>query len=108
MATFFHNITTTLTTDLLTVGDNVSDVKYITITNVDSSNTAKVDLFLNKGANNYYLLKNVEIPKETSLVLGPEDNIAFNNGTSGYSMRIQVDDGSTTAVPVDVIIKRGT
>jgi dTDP-4-amino-4,6-dideoxygalactose transaminase len=73
MATFFHNITTTLTTDLLTVGDNVS-----------------------------------EIPKETSLVLGPEDNIAFNNGTSGYSMRIQVDDGSTTAVPVDVIIKRGT
>ena len=46
MATFFHNITTTLTTDLLTVGDNVSDVKYITITNVDSSNTAKVDLFL--------------------------------------------------------------
>ena len=108
MATFFHNITTTLTTDLLTVGDNVSDVKYITITNVDSSNTAKVDLFLNKGANNYYLLKNVEIPKETSLVLGPEDNIAFNNGTSGYSMRIQVDNGSTTAVPVDVIIKRGT
>ena len=108
MATFFHNITTTLTTDLLTVGDNVSDVKYITITNVDSSNTAKVDLFLNKGANNYYLLKNVEIPKETSLVLGPEDNIAFNNGTNGYSMRIQVDDGSTTAVPVDVIIKRGT
>ena len=108
MATFFHNITTTLTTDLLVVGEGISNVKSITIANVDSSNIAKVDLFLNKGADDYYLLKNVEIPLGSTLVLGSEDNIAFNNGSSGYSMRIQVDNGSTTAVPVDVIIKRGT
>ena len=106
MATLQHNITTVLTQNLLAAGDNVNDVKYISIANVDASNTAKVDLFLNKGANNYYLLKNVEIPKETTLVLTKDDNISFNNTSSGFSLRIQVDNGSTTAVPVDVIIRR--
>jgi len=106
VATLQHNITTVLTQDLLTVGDNVSSANYISIANVDASNTAKIDLFLNKGDNNYYLLKNVEIPKETTLVLTKEDNIAFDNSASGFSLRIQVDNGSTTAVPVDVIISR--
>ena len=106
MATLQHNITTVLTQDLLTVGDNVSSANYISIANVDASNTAKIDLFLNKGDNNYYLLKNVEIPKETTLVLTKEDNIAFDNSANGFSLRIQVDNGSTTAVPVDVIISR--
>ena len=106
MATLQHNITTTLTQNLLAAGDNVNSVKYISIANVDASNTAKVDLFLNKGANNYYLLKNVEIPKETTLVLTKDDNISFNNTSSGFSLRIQVDNGSTTAVPVDVIISK--
>ena len=106
MATLQHNITTVLTQNLLAAGDNVSNAKYISIANVDASNTAKVDLFLNKGDNNYYLLKNVEIPKETTLVLTQNDNIAFDNSTNGFSLRIQVDNGSTTAVPVDVIINR--
>ena len=105
-ATFFHNITTVLTKDLLSAGDNVSNLNSITIANVDSTNDAKVDLFLNKGSNDYYILKNVLIPLGSTLVLGPEDNIAFNNSASGYSMRVQVDDGSTTAVAVDVILKR--
>tara|TARA_Y100000385_G_C12887048_1_gene548283 strand:+ start:464 stop:787 length:324 start_codon:yes stop_codon:yes gene_type:complete len=107
VATLQHNITTVLTQDLLTVGDNVSSANYISIANIDASNTAKIDLFLNKGDNNYYLLKNVEIPKETTLVLTKEDNIAFDNSTNGFSLRIQVDKGDgTTAVPVDIIISR--
>jgi len=106
LATLQHNITTIVTQNLLAAGDNVSSAKYISIANVDASNTAKVDLFLNKGDDDYYLLKNVEIPKETTLVLTKDDNIAFDNSTSGFSLRIQVDNGSTTAVPVDVIISR--
>ena len=105
MATLQHNITTVLTQDLLTVGDNVSNAKYISIANVDSD-SAIINLFLNKGDNNYYLIKDVEIPKETTLVLTKEDNIAFDNSTNGFSLRIQVDNGSTGAVPVDVIITR--
>ena len=48
MATLLHNITTTLTQDLLAAGDGISNAKSISIANVDSSNDAKVDLFLNK------------------------------------------------------------
>jgi|TARA_R100001163_G_scaffold14883_1_gene13502 hypothetical protein len=106
LATLQHNITTILTQNLLAAGDDVSNAKSITIANVDSTNDAKVDLFLNKGSNNYYILKNVLIPLSSTLVLGPEDNIVFDNGTSGFSLRIQVDNGSTTAVAVDVIIKQ--
>ena len=105
MATLQHNITTTLTKNLLEAGDGINNAKSITFSNVDSTNDAKVDLFLNKGSNDYYILKNVLIPLGSTLVLGPEDNIIFDNGTSGFSLRIQVDDGSTTAVAVDVIIK---
>ena len=106
MATLQHNITTVLTKNLLAAGDNVSNANSITLANVDDTNAAKVDLFLNKGDNNFYILKNVLIPLGSTLVLGPEDNISFDNSSNGYSMRIQVDDGSTTAVNVDVIIKR--
>jgi len=107
MATLQHNITTVLTQDLLKVGENVSNIKYISIANIDASNSAKIDLFLNKKESNYYLLKNVELPIQTTLVLGKEDNISFNNKSNGFSLRIQVDSGNgTTAVPVDVIITR--
>tara|TARA_R100001369_G_scaffold53775_1_gene80657 strand:- start:192 stop:512 length:321 start_codon:yes stop_codon:yes gene_type:complete len=106
LATLQHNITTVLTQNLLASGDNVSSAKYISIANVDASNTAKVDLFLNKGDDDYYLLKNVEIPIETTLVLTKDDNIAFDNSTNGFSLRIQVDNGGATAVPVDVLITR--
>ncbi len=106
MATLTHNITTVLTQNLLDAGDNVSQAKSITIANVDSSNDAEVDLFLNKGDDNFFILKNVSIPQKNTLVLGPEDNIAFDNSANGFSMRIQVDNGSGAATAVDVIIKR--
>jgi len=105
MATLQHNITTTLTQNLLAAGDKVA-AKSITLSNVDSTNDAIVDLFLNQGDNNYYILKSVLIPLGSTLVLDEGDSISFNNSSSGFSLRIQVDDGSTTAVAVDVIIKR--
>ena len=105
-ATLQHNITTTLTQNLLEAGDKVNDIKSITLANVDSSNDAEVDLFLNRGDYNFYILKNVEIPHKNTLVLGPEDNIVFNNSSSGFSLRIKVDNGSGAATAVDVIIKR--
>ena len=108
MATFFHNVTSILTKDLLSAGDNISNLNYITLANFDTSNDAKVDLFLNKGTDNFYILKESEIPRGFTLVLGPEDNIAFNNSANGFSLRIQVDNGSGAACDVDVILKRGT
>ena len=74
-ATLQHNITTILTKNLLEAGDKVNDIKSITLANVDSSNDAEVDLFLNRGDDNFYIL------------------------------RIKVDNGSGAATAVDVIIK---
>ena len=103
-ATLQHNITTVLTQTLLSAGDNFR-VKSISLANVHTSGTADVDLFLNKGDDNFYILKNVEIPHGMTLVLGPEDNISFNNSSNGFSLRIQADNGDgTAAVPIDVII----
>ena len=65
MATLQHNITTILTRTLLAAGDKVR-VSNITLANVHASANAEVDLFLNKGDNNFYILKNVEIPHGTS------------------------------------------
>ena len=106
MATLLHNITTTLTQDLLAAGDGINNAKSISIANVDSSNDAKVDLFLNRKEENFYILKGVDIPNGNTLILGPEDNITFNNSSTGFSLRIQVDNGSGAATAVDVIIKR--
>ena len=107
MATLLHNITTTLTQNLLAAGDGINNVKYITIANVHASEDAKVDLFLNKKENNFYILKSVLIPVGNTLILGPDDNITFNNGKTGFSLRIQVDNGSGAVSAVDVILKRG-
>ena len=106
MATLLHNVTTTLTKELLAAGDGINNIKYITLANVDSSNDAKVDLFLNKKEDNFHILNEVLIPQGNTLILGPEDNITFDNSKNGFSLRIQVDNGSGAATAVDVIIKR--
>jgi len=106
VATLLHNVTTTLTKELLAAGDGINNIKYITLANVDSSNDAKVDLFLNKKEDNFHILNEVLIPQGNTLILGPEDNITFDNSKNGFSLRIQVDNGSGSATAVDVIIKR--
>jgi len=108
MATLQHNITSITTIELLSKGDNVSNAKNITFSNVDASNDAFVDLFVYDCTNDksYYILKDVLIPTGSTLVLNSGDNIGFDNSTNGFALRTQIDNGSTTAVPVDIIIKR--
>ena len=105
MATLQHNITTVLTQDLLAVGDKVSDAKYISIANVDLD-SAIINLFLNKGDENYYLIKGYRLTPGSTLYLNENNNVNFNNNTSGFSLRTQVQDDNGAAVSVDVIITR--
>ena len=97
MATRYHNVTGELTKQLLAVGDNVS-TKSISITNVDSSTTtvdSVVDLYIEKqGLGRFYLLKSVNIPVGTTLVLGNED-INFNNRSSQFGLFIKLTKGTT-------------
>ena len=108
MATLLHNITSTTTKELLALGDNVSAIKSIVVVNVDSNNASYDDIYLFDKSNNasYYLTKGTKIHKGATLVLKANDGVVFDNSINGYSLRIQVDNGSTTAVPVDVIISQ--
>ena len=103
MATLQHNITTVLTQDLLAVGDKVSDAKYISIANVDLD-SAIINLFLNKGPKNYYLIKGYRLTPGSTLYLNKDNNISFDNSIGGFSLRTQVQDDSGAAVSVDVLI----
>ena len=105
MATLQHNITTTLTKELLTAGDEVNNVKYISMSNVDLD-SAIINLFLNKGDNNYYLIKGYRLTPGSTLYLNKDNNIAFDNSTNGFSLRTQAQDDSGGAVSVDIIITR--
>tara|TARA_R110002050_G_C8855919_1_gene507040 strand:- start:111 stop:428 length:318 start_codon:yes stop_codon:yes gene_type:complete len=105
LATLQHNITTTLTKELLTAGDEVNNVKYISMSNVDLD-SAIINLFLNKGDNNYYLIKGYRLTPGSTLYLNKDNNIAFDNGVDGFSLRTQIQDDSGGAVSVDVIITR--
>jgi len=103
LATLQHNITTVLTQNLLASGDNVSGAKYISIANVDSD-SAIINLFLNKGDNNYYIIKGYRLTPGSTLYLNKENNISFDNSNDGFSLRTQVQDDGGSNVSVDVII----
>jgi|TARA_R110000796_G_scaffold198473_1_gene314806 hypothetical protein len=105
MATLQHNLSTVLTTELLTAGDEINDIKNISIANVDLD-SAIINLFLNKGDNNYYLIKGHRLTPGSTLFLNKDNNIAFDNSNDGFSLRTQVQDDSGAAVSVDVIITR--
>jgi len=105
LATLQHNITTVLTKELLKIGENVSNIKYISIANVDLD-SAIINLFLNKGSDNYYLIKGYRLTPGSTLFLNKDKNIAFDNSINGFSLRTQVQDDSGAAVSVDIIITR--
>tara|TARA_R110002110_G_scaffold169133_2_gene370862 strand:+ start:432 stop:746 length:315 start_codon:yes stop_codon:yes gene_type:complete len=104
MATLQHNITTVLTQELLAVGEDIN-VKHISIANVDID-SAIVNLFLNKGDNNYYLIKGYRLTPGSTLYLNKDNNIAFDNSNDGFSLRSQIQDDNGNAVSVDIIITR--
>ena len=95
-----HNITTALTQDLITAGDNIRSLRSINLANVDSSSSVDVDLIIATATSNFYIMKNVSISSGATLVVDGAD-ISINTSTGGDSLRIKL----SSAVPVDVIIK---
>ena len=86
------------TQPLISKGDNVSgNINKILITNVNTSNAVDVTIDLNDGTNTYTIIKEVEIPINSSLVLS--DNVSFD--AKFFSLRITT---SGTSPNVTVII----
>tara|TARA_R110002020_G_scaffold465524_1_gene686995 strand:- start:31 stop:324 length:294 start_codon:yes stop_codon:yes gene_type:complete len=97
MAAIYANISSATTTTLITKQAKVrGDIKTITITNHDDSDSNVIQLHLYDGSTTYVIAETT-IPARTTLVLS--DNLSFNSYV--YNLRIVT---STTA-DTTVIIK---
>ena len=86
------NITGELTRELLAAGSNIN-VSSVSLTNVDSSHTSIVDLYIEKKlTGKFYLLKGVELPIGTTLIY---NDIRFSNITGEFGLYIKLTDGAT-------------
>jgi len=93
----YYNISGELTQELLAAGDSVN-VTSISLANVDSSTTtvdSVVDLYIEKRlTGKFYLLKGVNIPVGSTLVLEKKD-INFNNGIGQFGLFIKLTKSTT-------------
>tara|TARA_R100001591_G_scaffold70079_1_gene78700 strand:- start:18 stop:320 length:303 start_codon:yes stop_codon:yes gene_type:complete len=84
---------------LVTKGNsNPGFYKKILIANENTSNAVNVTIDLHDGTNTYTIIKEVEIPVKSSLVL--EDNVEFSS--KDFSLRITI---SGTSPEITVIVK---
>ena len=90
----YHNITgsTGVDVELIAPGSDVNTIKSIVLSNVRASNDATVSLFIQSPTLNksYHIIKTVNLPFNTSLVLEGNDIPRFNNSTNGYGLNITV------------------
>jgi hypothetical protein len=87
------------TITVITKGSGVSgNIKKILIANENTSNAVDITVDLNYGTNTFTIIKEVEIPVKTSLVLS--DNVSFDSNV--FSLRITT---SGTTPLITVIIK---
>jgi hypothetical protein len=98
-----YNITSSNPTDLIAAGENAGNLRSILLTNVHSSNSISVDLFL-YNASNYktnYIIKNTAIPAGASLDLNVS-NISINTAKNQDTLTIKC----SSADGIDVIISK--
>tara|TARA_R100001594_G_scaffold45152_1_gene77799 strand:- start:745 stop:1047 length:303 start_codon:yes stop_codon:yes gene_type:complete len=99
MAIQVNNISGSTAVELIDINSGIHNIKTMTIANTYSAAFA-VDLYLkNAGGTDYYIFKNLSIPKGQTLKL-ESDEISFDNTV--YNLYIKLAGGSDT---VSVIIK---
>lgn len=100
---------TSSTTNVL-IGKNESqqtgNISKISICNerpITDAGSTLVDIYLHDGnsSNDIYIIKQVDIPKGTTLVL--EDNLSFN--ISKYSLKINAVETGSSSIELSIIIK---
>ena len=89
-----HNITTALSQDLISAGDNAGAIKSINLANVHIISSVSVDLIIYKSSSQHYIIKNVVIPSGTSLVIDMSE-IPINTSLNQDSLRIKLTKGAT-------------
>ena len=93
MATLQHNISGELTQELVAPGDNIT-VNKISLANIQKVSNCKVDLYIEKRlTGRYYLIRNVEMPNGTTLIL--DDFTNFSTATGEFGLYIKLTDGDS-------------
>jgi hypothetical protein len=93
MATLHHNISGELTQELIAAGDNIT-VNKISLSNAQKVSNCKVDLYIEKKlTGRFYLIKNVDLPNGTTLIIDNFTN--FNTATGEFGLYIKLTDGDT-------------
>ena len=101
MANSLHNVSGENTTELISVGSNIS-ISQISLTNIHASTTCTVDLYIEKKLTGiYYLLKGVSLPVGATLIY---DAVKFNTNVGQFSLFIKLTKGASETPTVDVII----
>ena len=100
MAIYKTITTSPATTTLISQNSTTSgNINKILISNFsDNAVDARVDIILNDGSTDFYIVKNCMIPKGATLIL--EDNISFDVGN--YTLKMY---STGTAPALTVIIK---
>jgi len=95
----YQNITGAATTTVITKGGTVTgSIDKILIANVNTSNAVTITVDLYDGTRTFTLIKEVDIPVKSSLVL--EDNVRFDSAV--YNLRITT---AGTSPNISVIIR---
>ena len=95
----YKNITTVATTTVITKGGTVTgSIDKVLIANVNTSNAVTITVDLHDGTNTFTLIKEVDIPVKSSLVL--EDNVRFDSAV--YNLRVTT---AGTSPNISVIIR---
>ena len=103
MATRHHNISSTLTQELLAAGDRVS-VTSISLTNIHASTTCTVDLYIEKQlTGKFYVIKSLQLPVGATLILEGND-VKFSNELDQFGLFIKLTAEASETPVVDVII----
>jgi len=104
--TAYHNINTAtdgVNVELIANGENISNLKSILLTNIDSAAiTASLYIQDSSTGTKYYFLYSTSLPVGASLLLD-NDMLKFDNSFSGYSLNLTM--GSTSDL-INVLIKR--
>jgi len=93
MSTLYHNISGEIAQELIAPGDGIT-VNRISLTNIQKVSNCKVDLYIEKRlTGRYYLIRNVEMPNGTTLIL--DDFTNFNTNTGEFGLYIKLTDGDS-------------
>ena len=102
----YHNINTAtdgINVELIAAGENISNLKSILLTNIDSADiTASLYIQDSSTGTKYYFLYSTSLPVGASLLLD-NDMLKFDNSFSGHSLNLTM--GSTSDL-INVLIKR--